>query len=135
MVLPTGDFIVTEDVEVIDPLTLATKTYRLDFEKGRCAGMIDDIEALKQWIFKALSTIRFKHIIYSDEYGFEEMIGKEIIYVKAELPRRIKETLFVNERITAIEDMTMVFEGDQCTSKFTCISVYGKFPMEVDINV
>ncbi|TCJ01486.1 DUF2634 domain-containing protein [Cytobacillus praedii] len=135
MVLPTGDFIVTEDVEVIDPLTLPTKTYRLDFEKGRCAGMIDDIEALKQWIFKALSTIRFKHIIYSDEYGFEEMIGKEKIYVKAELPRRIKETLFVNERITAIEDMTMVFEGDQCTSEFTCISVYGKFPMEVDINV
>jgi hypothetical protein len=135
MVLPVGDFTVIEDVEVIDPLTLPTKTYRLDFEKGCCAGMIDDVEALKQWMFKVLSTIRFNHIIYSDEYGFEEMIGKEQIYVRAELPRRVKEALLINERITAIEDMTLFFQDDKCLLKYTCISVYGKFPVEVDFNV
>lgn len=125
MVLPVGDFTITTEVDVIDEATLPTRTYRIDLERGHCIGMADGLDAMKQAIFKALNTDRFEHIIYSDDYGFENLIGHDEIYVRAELPRRIKEALLQDERITSVEDMTLDFKGDAVTVKFTCITVYG----------
>lgn len=129
MVLPTGDFTVTDDVEVIEEATLPTKTYRLDFEKGLCLGMTDGLEAIRQAIFKVLSTIRFEHLIYSDDYGFENPIGKDEIFVRAEMPRSIHETLLQDERIISIENFEMDIKGDTGNVTFTALTTYG----DVDI--
>ena len=126
MVLPLSEkVVITEDTEVLDSANLPTKTYKLDFERGRCGGMIDGLEAMEQAIFKMFNTKRFAHIIYSDDYGFEEMIGEEEIYVRGDLPRRIKEMLLQDERITAVEDFLLDFVKDEAYVSLTAVTVYG----------
>lgn len=125
MVLPVGILTLSDEVDVIDETELPTRTYKLDFKRGRCVGMTDRLEAMEQAVFKMLNTIRFQHMIYSDDYGFEELIGKDKVYVQAELPRRISETLLQDGRITSVEDMTFDFKGDAATISFTCITIYG----------
>lgn len=125
MVLPVGEISVMEETEVLNAADLPSKTYKLDFEKGRITGMVEGLEAIEQAILKILSTNRFAHIIYSDDYGFENLIGYDEIFVKGELPRRIKEAVLQDERITSIEDFSMVFEGDSVLVKFTAVTLYG----------
>lgn len=125
MVLPFGEFTLTEELEVIESPLLPTRTYNLDFERGRCLGMIDGLEAMEQAIRKVLRTVRFAHMIYSEDYGFENMIGHERLFVQGELPRRIKEALLQDERITAIENFKLTFEKDAALVSFTCQTLYG----------
>ncbi|WP_342510226.1 DUF2634 domain-containing protein [Sporosarcina sp. FSL K6-2383] len=127
--LPIGEFTITDEVEVIDEAELPTRTYKLDFKRGRCVGMTDKLDAMEQAIFKMMQTIRFEHLIYSDDYGFEGMTGKERIFVQAELPRRVKETLLQDGRITSIEDFSLEFEKDKAFASLTAITIYG------DVNV
>ena len=129
MVLPTGDFTITNELEVINEATLPTLTYGLDFKQGRCVGRVDSLKAMEQAIFKILNTNRFEHLIYSDDYGFENPVGREEIFIRGELPRRIEEALLQDERITSIEDMTLDFRGDSATVTFTASTVYGDVGM------
>lgn len=125
MVLPIGEFTLSDELEVIDVALMPTKTYQLDFERGRCTGMIDGLKAAEQAILKALSTVRFAHMIYSDDYGFENMIGHEQLYVRAELPRRIKEAILQDERFTAVNNFILDFEKDNAYVSFSCPTLYG----------
>lgn len=125
MVLPIGEFTITEEVEIIDEALLPTRTYRLDFKRGRCVGMTDGLEAMKQAISKTLNTNRFEQLIYSYDYGFENPIGRDEIFVRAELPRRITEALLQDERISSVENMSIEFKGDIVTVKLTCMTLYG----------
>lgn len=125
MVLPVGDITVVEDFEVISEAELPTRTYKIDFERGRCAGFIDRKEAMEQAIRKVLLTKRFAHLIYSDDYGFQNMIGHERLFVRGELPRRIKEALLQDERITSIENFKLEFEKDEAFVSLTAITIYG----------
>lgn len=125
MVLPIGDVTVTEDLEVVSEAQLPTRTYKLDFERGRCSGYIDRKEAMEQAIRKVLQTKRFAHLIYSDDYGFQNMTGHERLFVRGELPRRIKEALLQDERITSIERFKLTFEKDEAYVSLTAITIYG----------
>ena len=49
---------------------------------------------MEQAIYKVLDTIRYKHLIYTSRYGFEPMIGEDEIYVRGDLPRRIKKHFY-----------------------------------------
>lgn len=125
MVLPIGEMILSEELEVIETAQLPTRTYFLDLERGRCAGMVDGLKAMEQAVFKLLKTIRFAHMIYSEDYGFENMIGYERLFVRGELPRRIKEALLQDERITAVENFRLEFEKDNAYVSFSCPTLYG----------
>lgn len=129
MVLPVGGITVTEDLEVVSEAQLPTRTYKLDLERGRCTGFIDRKEAMEQAIRKVLRTKRFAHLIYSDDYGFQDMIGHERLFVRGELPRRIKEALLQDERITSIENFKLDFEKDEAYVSLAAITIYG------DVNV
>lgn len=125
MVLPIGEMSILEETEVISDVDLPTKTYKLDFEKGRCVGMIDGLDAIEQAIYKVFNTKRFAHMIYSDDYGFENMIGQDEIYVRGDLPRRIKEALLQDERISDIRDFQLDFVKDEAFVSLTAVTVYG----------
>lgn len=125
MVLPVGNITVTEDLEVISEAELPTRTYKLDFEKGRCVGNIDRKVAMEQAIRKILLTERFAHLIYSDDYGFQNMIGYERLFVQGELPRRIKEALLQDERITSIENFKLEFIKDEAFVSLRAVTIYG----------
>ncbi|WP_042472775.1 DUF2634 domain-containing protein [Bacillus ndiopicus] len=109
MVVPTGDITIIPDIEVEDASQLPTRTYQLDFVRGRCGGFVDGQKAMEQAIFKVLNTVRFKHLIYSDDYGFENMIGHDELYVRGDLGRRIQEALLQDERIISISDFRLEF--------------------------
>ena len=54
-----------------DEETITSRTYAIDWEAGRIAGFIDEQEAVKQFIKKALLTPRFHCLIYDSQYGSE----------------------------------------------------------------
>ena len=127
MVLPIRENLsLTEDIEVIDAADLPTRTYKLDLENGRCGGFIEGLEAMEQAIFKIIDTIRYKHLIYSSNYGFENMIGENELYVRGDLPRRIQEALLQDSRITSITDFLLTFV-DKETGLVDCTvhTIYG----------
>ena len=125
MVLPISEYQLNDEIEVIDEAELPTRTYRLDFKRGRCVGMTDGLEAMEQAIFKVLNTVRFEHLIYSDDYGFEGLTGKEEMFVRAELPRRLEEAMLQDGRIISIENMSISFKDDAAITSFTVNTIYG----------
>lgn len=115
-----------------------TRTFKLNLDNNTIAGMIDDVEALKQTIETILMTERYKWVIYSWGFGceLENLIGKNPAYVQSELKRRITEALLVDDRITNVSE----FKFDEAnTDKFsltvnmTVETIYGNVEEEVVI--
>lgn len=101
--------------------------------------ILEGIEALKTWIFKALNTDRFKHIIYSWNYGNElkSLIGKEYTpsYTTAESLRFIKEALEVNEYINNVTILSSKFsDGRIIELSIKVDSVYGLEVIQYNVN-
>lgn len=102
-----------------------SRTYRLDLVNGRIVGMTDGAEAVKQFIFKALSTERFAHFIYSRNTGHEIRVGGN--GGAFEIERWITEALIIDDRITGIENFQSVVSGDELAVSFTVVSIFGRF--------
>lgn len=98
-------------------------TYRMDWEHGRIGGRVDGLEAVKQAAIKVLQTSRYEHLIYSADYGTEWklVLGQDRLLARPELRRLISDALLQDERILALEDVEILFEGD--TVSFSCIAV------------
>ena len=108
-------------------------------DTDRIQGTItDDLEAVKQAIYKIINTERYKFLIYSWNYGIEleDLFGKPIPYVLPEIPRRIKEALTQDDRIKDALgfDLTYNRKGD-VLAKFTVVTIYGNLEIEKVVNV
>lgn len=119
--------------------TQPNKTYKMMFDTDRIQGTItDDLEAVKQAIYKIINTERYKFLIYSWNYGIEleNLFGKPIPYVLPEIPRRIKEALTQDDRIKDVLgfDLTYNRKGD-VLAKFTVVTIYGNLEIEKVVNV
>jgi len=84
--------------ELEEPVEQSSKTYRLDFENGRIfsAGSCDGLEAVNQFIKKAILTPRFRCLIYDNQYGSEikqTIIADDVTneYIEAELREKRSE--------------------------------------------
>lgn len=66
--------------------------------------------------------------IYSEGYGLavKDLLGRDYPYVAAELERRIKESLLADDRILAVEDMSLTADGRRVSANFVVKSVYGE---------
>ncbi|WP_018752167.1 DUF2634 domain-containing protein [Paenibacillus sanguinis] len=106
-----------------------SRTYRLDRDAGRVSGMVDGLEAVKQFIIKTLGTGRWRHVIYPDSYGSEadNIIGQSfsLSFTRTELARIITEALIYDERINEVKDFDIRQEQDRLTVFFTVVTVYG----------
>jgi len=82
-----------------------SRTYKLDLERKRIVGYADGREAIEQAIYKALSTERYNHLIYTWNYGAEiaKLFGQPIPYVYSELKRLITEALTHDDRIDSVD--------------------------------
>ncbi len=125
--LPQGS--IENDTEIARHADLPSKTYQLDFKKGCCIRTIDNLTAMEQAIFKILETNRFEKLIYGDDYGFEALIGKDETFVRAETKRRVTEALLQDDRITAVENIQMVFDMDEVLVSFDCVTIHGTVNM------
>ncbi|KPU45820.1 hypothetical protein OXPF_06090 [Oxobacter pfennigii] len=106
-----------------------SNTWKIDFEKGRITGKIDNLDAVKQAAFKILETERYRYLIYSFNYGaeLEALIGKNPSLVRSETARRIKEALLQDDRIQDITNIDITANGDSIHAKFTVVTNYGSF--------
>lgn len=112
------------------------KEYELDFVAGQLTGeVLEGKEALKVWIYKTLLTKRYKHVIYSWDYGqdLEELIGQDYEkgLIRSEVERRIKDCLLIHPHIKECNNFNIRLQQDQLHVDFTVNTAYG----EVSINV
>lgn len=133
--------------EVAGGITVATtgtasmpnKTYRMRIEEDRVHGTITgDIEAVRQSVYKILNTERYKHIIYSWNYGVElrDLFGKPIPYVLPEIPRRIREALIQDDRITEVDSFDLSYtKGGDVLAKFVVHTIYGDIEESKEVKV
>ena len=133
-----GTFVSIPIAQISTTTTRPSRTYRLDLETGHIRGMTDGIEAVRQFILKALITPRFKCLVYSNQYGSEI---KDLIQAKdaspelivAEIPRLVKDALAGDKRIIEIFDFEFTFRHDSAHIKFGVDTIFGSTVMEVVI--
>lgn len=123
------DFI--SDVE-LEEETEPSMTYKMKFKDGRIEGFTDEKEAVRQAIYKILSTERYAYPIYSWDYGIElsDLYGEDVKYVCAELEDRITEAITQDERISEIND----FKFDISKKGIIHVS-FNAVTAEGDINI
>lgn len=123
------DFTITEQ---------PSRTYRMELDGESVRGFCDELAAMRQAIFRILSTERYEYVIYSWNYGIEtvDLYGEPVTYVCPELERRIKEALSVDSRIRSVTD----FEFDTATKgvvhvTFTVHTVYGEIQAGKEVTI
>lgn len=105
--------------------------YEINFETGQLTGRtVKGKDAIKMWIYKVIKTERYRHIIYSWDYGIEleDLIGQgfERSYIESEVQRYIKDALSINDHIKEVKDFNVSFEGSVLTMHFTVVTEFGE---------
>lgn len=133
--IPSIDDNLIADIEIE---TQPGLTYKMNLDDKYINGMCDDLEAVKQTVYKILNTERYKYNIYSWNYGVElqDLVGLPTSYVCSELQRRITEALLQDDRIEAVTD----FEFDTSNRKevvcaFIVQTIFGDMATEKVVNV
>lgn len=111
------------------------REYGIDFKTGQLTGGIaEGKEAVKVWIWLALQVPRYRHYIYTWDYGneFEDLIGQAYSeeYTAAEAQRMVEECLLVNGDIRGISEFAVSMSGDALSISFTAETAYGSIGFE-----
>lgn len=114
-----------------------SKTYKMNLERYRIQGNVEDIESIPQAIFCCLYTERGKFLAYSDNYGveLEELYGKPITYVIPELERRIKEALEWDSRINLVDEFVFEEKRNSVHVTFTVHTIFGDIEAERTVDI
>src|SRR5690606_2927338 len=134
MATPTGTIIPAElDIEEEQQPSL---TYGIDFDRGRVVGMVDGLEAVKQAVFLILQTERYRHLIFTPDYGceLEGLIGRDPLFVQSEIKRRIREALLQDDRIEDVTNFDIQINGDSALVRFTVVTTFGDFEAEQEVT-
>lgn len=107
------------------------KEYEIDFATGQLTGRtVEGKEAIKVWIWLALHTKRYRHYIYTWDYGceLEDLIGQSYTaeYTDAEARRMTEDCILVNRNIQRISDFSVEMADGIPTVNFTADTIYGK---------
>lgn len=134
--IPQGAQISAEDQEESAMLPSLTYVFQASGQRiGRL--QLDRKDAVKQAVYKALSTRRYEHLIYSSDYGmewsWEGMAGRSM--VESELERWIREALLPDDRISDVTEFDFVHEADGVRVSFTVETDFGSFREETEVNM
>ncbi|MEK3735521.1 DUF2634 domain-containing protein [Paenibacillus sp. FSL M8-0334] len=133
--IPQSDVEMTD--EELEPVTLPSRTYRFDRANGRISSQtVDGIEAVKQAVFKILSTQRFEHLIYSSNYGNEmdpgAVRGRAVF--ESEVERWVKEALTQDDRISSVSGFSFEYGMDTAKVRFTVDTIeFGTYQEEQEV--
>lgn len=111
------------------------REYGIDFQTGQLTGkIVEGLEAIKVWIWLCMHTERFRHAIYSADYGtsLEQYIGHMLSeeYINTDCESEISDALLINEYIESIEDFEAVRNSDSLNISFRVVTKFGS--LEVD---
>jgi len=115
-----------------------SRTYKLDFERKRIGGMIDNEQAIMQMVMKILYTERYAYVIYSSQYGVEldRMIGQDYDFIVSDLERTITEALTADDRVIDITDFQTNKIGiDKMEVSFTVNTFDGSVDIETEVAI
>lgn len=114
-----------------------SRTYKLDLERKRIVGYADGREAIEQAIYKALSTERYEHLIYTWNYGAEiaKLFGQPIPYVYSELKRLITEALTHDDRIDSVDAFSFSHIKNKVHVQFTAHTIAGEIEITKEVVV
>lgn len=133
--IPSLNNILTTELTVEEQ---ASKTYQMHIDHEYIGGTCDDLESIKQAVFKILNTERYHHMMYSWNYGIEttDLIGQRMGYVLPEIQRRITEALTQDDRVLSVDN----FEFDTSTKHevvctFVVHTTFGSFESEKVVSV
>jgi len=114
-----------------------SRTYRLDFERGRIfsSGSSDGIDAVNQFIKKVLLTPRFRCLIYDNQYGSEikqTVVASDVSseFVETEIPRLVTDALLTDSRILDVYGFDFAFKNDEVRIKFKANTIFGETVIE-----
>ena len=132
--IPRNDGL-TSDIRIIER---PTKTYKMDLSGSVIEDYTDELKAMEQAIYKIIRTERYKHIIYSWNYGIEleDLFGMPISYCMPEIERRVKEALLQDTRI--LEVVNFEFETPKrgvVYTKFTAITIFGNIDLNREVQI
>lgn len=133
--IPSGNRILTTELNVV---TQPSKQHRMDLDRNWILGTCDGLEAIKQTIFKILNTERYKHLIYSWNYGIElmDLFGHSPMFVCPEIERRVKEALLQDDRITGVDGFEFDISKKGVVSVvFTVHTLFGDLEEEMVVNI
>lgn len=132
--IPSSSGFLPQDFEIKEQ---PSKTYFIDIETERIRGFTDDINSMKQAVFKILNTERYQYVIYSWNYGIEtiDLYGQNTAYVMSELKRRISEALLWDSRITSVDNFEFSTERGKISCKFIVHTIFGDVDAERAVNV
>lgn len=112
-------------------------SYDFAINSDRVRGIVEELEEIKQAIYLILSTERYEHPIYPDDYGIElnDLYGEDVEWVIPELELRITEALLMDDRILEVSD----FEFDTTKKRtilvsFTVETTKGTLDMEKEVE-
>ena len=115
-----------------------SKNYKMNLNGDSVRGFCDELDAMKQTIFRILQTERYENIIYSWNYGIEtiDLYGMPVTYVCPELERRITEALMIDERIIRVYDFehNLTQRGSVHTT-FKVETIFGTTEAERTVNI
>lgn len=97
--------------------------------------MVEGAEAVAVWAYNALHTVRYRHEIYTWDYGCEldSLIGSGYTeeLQQAEAVRYVRECLLVSPYIREVSDIKVMFGDGQLDIGCKLHTIYG----EVNMNV
>lgn len=99
------------------------KTVQFDFEKHEFIlsptgkqKTVTGSNAWAEWCVKALSSERYKYLIYSDNYGEEidTLLGKSYPkkVIESEIKRMVKDCLLADKRTASVDDFNFTWIDD-----------------------
>ena len=126
--LPTEELVVDTE-EIVSTEVEFGHSFRFDFTVGEFiyspTGKVviaNEYNAWLEWCQKAMLTSRYRHPIYSGEYGqeFDELIRRSLSRAanESEIVRDITECLLIDPRTASVSNFLFRWEGD--TVIFSC---------------
>lgn len=133
--------ILAEEEENLDldsdalPELETSKTWQIDLENGRLGTFIDEEEAIRQYIRKALMTSRNRYLIYDETYGedLRDLIGQSLskALMDVEIPRVVREAIEGDDRIEEVSDVNVTqYNSDSILIEVTVLTTTGLFLTE-----
>ncbi len=132
--IPNSGELLRQDLELENQ---PSETFRMDSEKQNIRGYTDELEAVKQAVYKILLTERYQYVMYSGDYGIEllDLYGQPASYVCPELERRISEALVWDDRIESVSDFKFdLRKKGEVLVTFTVHTIFGEIDAERTVN-
>lgn len=122
---------------IVSVESMPSLTWYINKDTNRIQGTVDNYDAVVQAVQVILNVERFRWQIYSPYSGMQwrGLIGEDPGYVAAELQRRIRDALMMDDRVTGVKDFKYSIADDVLTASLTVTTVYGDVQTTTEVNI